>query len=250
MFTTVKAMKYLFTLAFSFTNALLASFAFATDNAENCSSAIGKPLMAEYSITTKTDHGTAVKHLQLWRQGDQVAIHYPKNNVTELWGITSTGKLHLVKMFEQHKRGIEYQPNEIKGAQDWSAKQQLISNRAIASMELQKTTGAGCELTQHYSKTTPSGNYHLQWLANRTLIQSYKRVREHSSVHWKLLHKHSNKELIAAKFARLQNFNTTDYADIGDNESDPFLRNMIHLGFVEHGANGFYDSEGNSLHTH
>ena len=50
-----------------------------------------------------------------------------------------------------------------------------------------------------------------------------------------------------AQFAEWYNYQTTDYAYIGDNENDPFLAKMINQGFVEHGASGFYDAQGNQL---
>ena len=40
---------------------------------------------------------------------------------------------------------------------------------------------------------------------------------------------------------------STDFADVGDNEAGPFLRKMIALGFVEHGASGFYQANGETL---
>ncbi len=45
----------------------------------------------------------------------------------------------------------------------------------------------------------------------------------------------------------------TDCADIGDNESDPFLLKMINQVDIEHGSAGFYDSKRMSLdasHSH
>ncbi|MFT6897794.1 MAG: hypothetical protein ACJA13_002205 [Paraglaciecola sp.] len=38
-----------------------------------------------------------------------------------------------------------------------------------------------------------------------------------------------------------------DVSDIGDDHSDPFLIKMVTLGFIEHGASGFYDDKGNAL---
>ena len=48
----------------------------------------------------------------------------------------------------------------------------------------------------------------------------------------------------------LNSYGTTDYTNIGDNESDPFLISMINLGFIEDHAHGFYDSKGNIMGNH
>jgi len=61
------------------------------------------------------------------------------------------------------------------------------------------------------------------------------------------------KAQIQQQFALWDAYQTTDYADIGDNEGDPFLAKMINLGFIEHGASGFYDANGKALgggHSH
>ena len=36
-------------------------------------------------------------------------------------------------------------------------------------------------------------------------------------------------------------------ADIGDDHTDPFLTNMVNQGFIEAGASGFYDQNGNAI---
>lgn len=62
-----------------------------------------------------------------------------------------------------------------------------------------------------------------------------------------------DKAAVMQQFANWDSFQTTDYADIGDNEGDPFLAKMINLGFIEHGASGFYDASGKALgggHSH
>jgi hypothetical protein len=56
-----------------------------------------------------------------------------------------------------------------------------------------------------------------------------------------------------AAFALRDDYRTIDYADIGDSEDDPFVRKMIRMGFVSHGASGFYDEHGHALdggHNH
>ncbi|WP_411026644.1 hypothetical protein, partial [Salmonella sp. s54395] len=48
-------------------------------------------------------------------------------------------------------------------------------------------------------------------------------------------------------FDRWREWPSTDFADVGDNEADSFLRKMIALGFVEHGASGFYQADGKPM---
>lgn len=222
------------------------------ETALNCAidTKIDTPVVVEYQIKVETKRGTTNRNLQLWRNKNQVAIHYPETGITELWEKTKNDKLHLVRFFESHQRGIEYQPGEINGSHDWSAKHQLISDSMIATMQLETTTGNGCERVRSYSRTTPKGSSQLEWLENKGLIASYIEVtdRYKSTSTLQAISTDSNK--VKEKFETLNSYQTTDYTDVGDNESDPFLMGMINLGFIEHGSTGFYDSNGHSMDSH
>jgi hypothetical protein len=67
------------------------------------------------------------------------------------------------------------------------------------------------------------------------------------AVNWQLAEVTYDNKMIQQQLDTFSAYQSTDFADIGDNESDPFFRKMINLGFIEHSASGFYDSEGNSL---
>lgn len=212
---------------------------------------------AKYSITTANDgKGATTRFMKLWRYNQQVAHEYLNGNITEVWGKTSNGGLHLVRYFDRDQRGIEYQPGEIKisGTKNvWEIKQQLISSELISNMLLQATEGKGCNKTERYKLKTTNREIQLQWQTNRRLIKSYSEETEHQKVTWELIEIVSVPEQIKNVFFSRTGFQTTDYADVGDNESDPFLMQMINLGFVEHGASGFYDSSGNKMdkpHAH
>lgn len=64
---------------------------------------------------------------------------------------------------------------------------------------------------------------------------------------WVLVGLETDQAIIKDRFAAWDSHETTDFADIGDNESDPFLMRMITLGFISHGASGFYDASGNMI---
>lgn len=216
--------------------------------AKTCS--IEAPVAATYKIRVEVPEGVTENILQLWRYNNQVAIRYPKTLVTEMWGKTKNDRLHLVKIFEKHKKGIEYQPFEISGSHDWSVKRQLVSNEAISRMNFVTSTGKGCNLIKNYSKQTNKGVRHLAWLKNKALIKSYIETNDQRTSTWTLLSTGTKQQEIREKFSALNSYDTVDYTDIGDNESDPFLTSMINFGFIENHSHGFYDSQGNTVHKH
>ncbi|MFT4929894.1 MAG: hypothetical protein ACI8WB_006029, partial [Phenylobacterium sp.] len=75
----------------------------------------------------------------------------------------------------------------------------------------------------------------LQWLVNQQLLRALTITTSHNgqlqSQHWQLISSSENSAAIEAQFRHWDRYITTDYADIGDNEADPFLTQMIHLGF-------------------
>jgi hypothetical protein len=218
---------------------------------QHCSS---EPVSAVYQVKMSENGKKSDKYqVELWRNAQQVAIRYPANAITELWELTVNNKLHLVRYFDAHGRGIEYQPNEIKGNQDWSLKRQLISDTLISQMALRKTRGKDCQTVEYYTKKSDDSKLDLQWFPKQQLIKHFKVKTSASETEWTLLETSKDAQQIAQEFQTLALYDTTDYTDIGDNESDPFLLNMINLGFVEHGGSGFYDADGHDIgdgHAH
>ena len=209
-------------------------------------------LAAKYKVTnTQLDRKKDdFFHLILWRNGKQVAHEYSEKDITEIWELTPKGMLRMVLNFDDHKRGIEYQPNEINeghGERDWSLKNQLISDSLIKSMQLESTQGADCEKTETYTITNNDKTISLEWLVNQRLIKTYQEKSSSENLTWELEKTTSDPVKVKQFFNTKYSYQTTDYTDIGDNESDPFLIKMINLGFIAHGHSGFYDSQGNSL---
>lgn len=180
---------------------------------------------------------TAKRKLVLWRRPGQVVIRYPDTHISELWEKTSHGKLRLVKNFESHQRGIEYQPAEIKngeGEKDWSLKYQLVSDQLVKSMQLVGEKTDLCGRIQQLYQANGKGSIQLDWLAKHSAFKSMQIDRNNIRTRWQLIKIDNNADKINRYFTQIQNFQTTDYTDIGDNESDPFLTDMINLGFIEH----------------
>ncbi len=202
---------------------------------------------ADYTVTT--DIVANKQHTEntftLWRTPHQVAKQNPQ--FIELWQQLRNQQIRPIRYFQHAQRGIEYQPSEVQGEQDWSSKYQLVSDKFLASMTHQKSTGEGCELTEYYTQQQGDSKIELSWLANQKLLKAIRISTPTYSREITLTSSHHNQQNVQAEFAKWDNYQTTDYADIGDNESDPFLAKMINLGFVEHGASGFYDAQGNQL---
>ena len=209
-------------------------------------------LGASYKITTSDISGKhkKVSHLTLWRNGEQVAHEYKETAVTEVWERLNNGQLRLVRDFDRFKQGIEYEPNEIKikhNNNNWHLKKQLISQSFIDNMTLLSTTGNDCTTQKKYVKKTSKYKINLQWLVNQKLIYKLTIESAKEKVSWELLTVENNANKVKNLFKRHSDYKTTDYADIGDNESDPFLMKMINIGFVSHSSSGMYNQNGKAI---
>ncbi len=211
---------------------------------------------ALYEIRSISSNGKLTTgELLLWRNGKIVAHQYLDKNYTDLWTLTSNEQLHMVRHFDKYQHGVEYQPSEIKlehTSDDWQIRRQLISDNMIKSMRAGISHGLDCNLSKTYhlgdqDKTS------LIWRDKLDLVEFYQEKTASGRISWQLKEVISDDRTIDNFFKQLDSYQTTDYADVGDNESDPFLQKMINLGFVEHAASGFYDSQGRQLkggHSH
>lgn len=209
-------------------------------------------LGAVYKVTTthSINNTESVRHLVLWRSGRQVAHEYLDTHMTEVWERMSNQRLRMTNYFDDEKRGIEYQPDEIRishNENDWLLKKQLITNDLIQSMQLVATAKKGCDSLVHYVLKTDEVKIELHWLVKQELAKQYKEESGNIIVTWQLEKVIDDPEEVKNTFLTRSDYQTTDYTDIGDNESDPFLLKMINLGFIAHTASGVYDAQGNSL---
>lgn len=208
-------------------------------------------LQAHYTIKTIDISGSVTQQQQvLWRYGNTIAIDKRNENITEQWTRNEKGGLQLLKHFDQHQRSIEYQPSEIKSKKQgelWQLKRNMVSDKQLSSLTLLEGTEAGCESTQTRVSRDKKATLELIWLNELQLVKSYREVSSSGAISITLTSVSSETKLVAEKFKELSNYDTTDYADIGDNESDPFLLKMINLGFVEHSHSGFWNSDGQPI---
>ena len=188
--------------------------------------------------------------MQLWRTEKRVAHFYPETNITESWYLDAKQRIKPTRFFDAHKRAIEYQATETvhgKQEKDWHYRYDLISEKLKNNLTLVSTSGEGCDQEQHFKLESEKGAIELVWLPAKRLVKTFSVRKKHHYETWKLKEYSQDTEKVSVFFAIRDNYYATDFADIGDDHTDPFLTRMVTLGFIEHGASGFYDDEGRAL---
>ncbi|WP_166377939.1 hypothetical protein [Pseudoalteromonas sp. Z9A4] len=206
-----------------------------------------KHLKADYKITNSHKAQQNSESLTLWRNDQQVA--HQRQVITELWQHLANKQIRPIRYFNAQQRGIEYQPSEVRGVQNWSAKNQLVDAHLIEKMTLLNTQGTGCDEVKNYTLSENGNDFNLAFITQSNLVKTFSVTNKKAQTNTvlSLNNVNSNKAEITAQFAKWDRFQTTDYADIGDNENDPFLAKMINLGFIEHSATGFYNQQGKAI---
>jgi hypothetical protein len=207
-------------------------------------------LKADYTVTTRRGFtpGNSTE-ISLLRYNNTVAHQYPQVGITETWTMVRNKLIKPVRYFDKHERAIEYQPGEsIHGRveKDFSFRYQLISNTLLNKMTLERSEGKGCMKIEYLTYQNSKVDMTLAWLPELKLIQQFRVNEKNTTREWSLVSVDDNVNL-EAFFESRDKYKATDYADIGDDHTDPFLTNMVNQGFIEAGASGFYDQNGNAI---
>lgn len=214
---------------------------------------------ADYAITSTwhTANGKNVRSsaLSLWRMGNKVAHQYPATQITEVYTLVRNKLIKPIRYFDSHQRAIEYQPGETihgKRETDFTYRYQLISDTFIDKMTLVGSAGKNCHQTDTYELKTATRTFKLVWRVKQQLIERFDIEQDNMHRTWTLTNADFDAK-VSSFFAKRATYQSTDYADIGDDHTDPFLTKMVTQGFIEAGSSGFYDQHGNALegeHNH
>lgn len=188
----------------------------------------------------------------LWRQNQKVLTVNDEQSIT--WYKLNNNLIQKIAHFDHFQRSIEYQAKSISD-EHWQQIRQLIPDSKIQPLNLSASKSNGCYQEELYQWENESSNLRgsLRWNADLKLVIELTLTQGNQQSHWQLEKIELDEKVIESEFSKRANYQTTDFADIGDNESDPFLIKMINLGFIEHGSSGIYNTQGESIaieHNH
>jgi hypothetical protein len=211
-------------------------------------------LAAEYEIQHyKNSEKIAQNKLSLYRYNNQLGHFFHNKKYGDWWQKNSKNQLMLVRYFPEFKHAIEYQADEISGIDNnqlyWQKKWQIITADALNKMHKLSTEGQGCQQVTLYRYKKHDKQLKLRWLAGFNLLEGLEEYHGGQLLmRWRLNNVNTQYNHVANYVSSIENYQTTDYADIGDNESIPFLSKMINQGFSNHKAD--IDLADNQTHHH
>lgn len=168
---------------------------------------------------------------ELHRDNHQILQRNVSKGINDIWS-QHRGRVSLTRAFDEYTYAIEYQPNELIYQPSWRDLFQLVVTPELSKMKLIEQKNIGCFVEQHYALTENGMEYQLVWLPNLSLVKFLQVKSTKFTQQWQLTgHQHNSQE-ITALFEQYSQYQSTDYADVGDNEGIAFLAAMINQGFA------------------
>lgn len=194
---------------------------------------ISSELLSAYYKVSHNNSGANnenIQLLELHRNKNRILKRNISQGVHNSWTVNGN-RYSLTRSFDKYQHAIEYQANELNYQPQQQDIHQIVSTPSISKMQLVKQNSSGCDLVQHYILADQKNRYELAWLPKLALIKSFKIISNDASKEWSLTHYERDEYKITSLLSVYDNYQSTDYADIGDNESIPFLAAMIQQGF-------------------
>lgn len=210
--------------------------------------------LLEYTITTQEGFQKRTSTIQLFRTDKQVMYVNDRVKISDLWSQTPNGLLKVSRYYDREQFGIDYEPLEInagKGASSWADKRTLFSDASKKTMKktsentLSNGTFSG-QKVEKYTKQSNGVTSNIDWMPELNAVLTFTKKGRFKKMQWSLKNIITDQAKIQQAITQRENYDSMDFADIGDNESHPFVRKMISLGFVGH-STGFYDTAGNQI---
>lgn len=170
-----------------------------------------------------------VREWLYWRLPRRVAYEYPDRQWAELWYRLDGGQVSYQRRIDQHKRVINYSPATLRlldDNQDWERQRQLVS---LAGLTNQGSDLYRCQPVSRWQGELDGSPATVFW--SDALGMALRIQRGTTEL---LVTEFAEALATTGFFQRDRNYVDLDFADIGDNESDPFIRTMIAQGFIEH----------------
>ncbi|UPW17457.1 hypothetical protein M0C34_14590 [Agarivorans sp. TSD2052] len=207
---------------------------------------------AEYSRTAKQGFERSTSRFTFTRAADHVMTVYPQKNTAEMWQKRNNGRHHFYRFFTADQRTVYYPASDLSSLninRSWQSIEQLVPVKWLAALNKVDSRQQDGQTIEYYQGKMGDTYIELEWLPEYQLPQRLLTKQGYKSLEMKLESINQGSHEIEQQLDKWMKYPSIDYADVGDSESDPFLAKMIRQGFIEHGASGVYDANGNQIHA-
>ena len=207
-----------------------------------CTSYQTKPFLVETTPTlpnaavefettiTKADESERHYRWYFWRADNQVEMRNPQDNSSEEWTRLANGQVEYSMIFHDDKKTIDYNAVDlgmIGETPNWTKTTLLFSPEMMATLVSDSDETLFNQTAIHYKSNLPNTVFEVTWLTQMQVPAMIKREVNGQTITTKIV------SLEPAVKSMLSNpaasaYDHTVFADIGDMESDPFVKSVMH----------------------
>jgi len=206
-----------------------------------CAHQSGKPFQAsgqfpaiaaefETVITANDGQPPQLYHWRFWRSARRIETHNLHDNSGEIWSQSAYGKIGYEQVFHQQKQVIEYVPGDLSaiGLQlDWPALASLLNPAMTRSLLADGRENVFGRSAVHYQSNHADQPLEVLWLDYEQIPALIKRTENSKSITTRITALYPLAQS-PWPYQRSGDYHHTDFADLGDKESDPFIQSILY----------------------
>jgi len=208
-----------------------------------CAHQPGKPLQLQASgqlpaiaaefetvITANDGQPPQYYHWRFWRSARLIETHNLYDNSGEIWSLSADGKMGYEQVFHQQKQVIEYVPGDLNAIGlllDWSSLATLLNPAMSASLLANGREIVLGRSAVHYQSHHADPLLEILWLEYEQIPALIKRTESSKSITTRITALYPLAQS-PWPYQRSGDYHHTDFADLGDKESDPFIQSILY----------------------
>lgn len=174
---------------------------------------------------------TPAPHIwRFWRGPKFVETLDLNDQSGDSWTKAADGTISYQSLFHDQKQLIDYVPGDLKaiGSElDWSALATLLNSAMIAPLRADGTEQVLGRTAIHYQSNDPAKPIEVLWLVQEQLPAMIKYTDNGHIVTTRLTAIYPLAQS-PWPYQRAADYRSTDFADLGDKEGDPFIKSIQH----------------------
>lgn len=185
----------------------------------------------EFETTiTKADHSENHYRWYFWRTDNSVETRNPQDNSSEEWIKLANGQVEYSIIFHNEKQAIDYNAVDlgmIGETPNWTMTTLLFSPEMMATLVSDRDETLFNQAAVHYKTNLPNTVFEVSWLPQMQIPAMIKREENGQMITTKIVSLEPAEKSMRSNSAASAYYHTV-FADIGDKESDPFIKSVMH----------------------
>ena len=198
-------------------------------------SAYADGVIHRYQVTQQQGMLKQSHIIEQWRTNQDKVLFYPHSQVVEHWSKSSANKTDFFRHFLAHHYSVFYSNDEMRALQkntDWKTVGHFFSPQWLSHLTPQICPDSSSSTLECYQGQWGDRRVSVQWLAEESKLQQLQIRGQFQSITYQYMSSEPWSHAHQQAMEQWTRFSSIDYADIGDEEDDPILSQLIAQGFI------------------